>query len=140
MARFYTSANMATFTLDDISTLDEVLEDMLQAGGDVVVEELKKTAKTMLSGRCATGELARSLRKGEITKKDNRRQIAIEFSGSRKRYKTTTRNAEIAYINEFGKKGQPARPFIATAKEQSGEKAAEAAEIVFDRWLSSKGF
>ena len=38
----------------------------------------------------------------------------ITFAGKRTRNGKQTRNAEIAFINEFGKNGQPARPFIGT--------------------------
>ena len=39
----------------------------------------------------------------------------ITFDGTRRRGKTNTRNAEIAFVNEYGKRGQDARPFIRTA-------------------------
>ena len=50
------------------------------------------------------------------------------------------RVAEIAFINEFGKKNQPARPFISQANESNAGAAVDAAADVYDRYLSSKGF
>lgn len=55
------------------------------------------------------------------------------------RGKRSERNAAIAYINEFGKKGQPARPFIKMAIEKSGEKINDAGAKVFYAWLESRG-
>lgn len=54
------------------------------------------------------------------------------------------RNAEVAFINEFGKsgkhgkKGQPARPFIRTANEAAEERATEAEEKVYNDFLNGK--
>lgn len=57
----------------------------------------------------------------------------ITFSGSRRRGSKSTRNAEIAFINEYGKRGQPARPFIGTAMTKNEQTIAEAgAEEVVD--------
>ena len=36
----------------------------------------------------------------------------ISFTGTRTRNGKKTRNAEIAFVNEYGKRTQPARPFI----------------------------
>lgn len=48
------------------------------------------------------------------------------------------RNAEVAFVNEYGKAGQPARPFINTANEKSADAAVEAAAGVYDKYLKSK--
>ena len=57
----------------------------------------------------------------------------VTFSGSRQRGNTKTRNAEIAFVNEYGKRGQPARPFIGTAMTKNEQTIAEAgAEEVVD--------
>ena len=61
--------------------------------------------------------------------------LDITFSGSRRRGNTTTRNAEIAFGNEYGKRGQPARPFIGTGMTQNEQQiAAPAGELVGD-WI-----
>ena len=57
----------------------------------------------------------------------------VTFSGSRQRGNTKTRNAEIAFVNEYGKRGQPARPFIGTAMTKNEQTIAEAgAEEIVD--------
>ena len=50
----------------------------------------------------------------------------ITFSGSRRRGNTTTRNAEIAFVNEYGKRGQQPRPFIGQAMTANEEQIAAA--------------
>ena len=59
----------------------------------------------------------------------------ITFSGTRTRGRTRTRNAEIAFVNEYGKRGQPARPFIATAAEQYADQIAEPGEKIVADWF-----
>ena len=50
----------------------------------------------------------------------------ITFSGTRPRGNKRVRNAEIAFINEYGRRGQPARPFIGKAMTANEEKIADA--------------
>ena len=62
----------------------------------------------------------------------------ITFNGSRRRGNTTTRNAAIAYINEFGKSSQPARPFVGTAMlKNADEITATGADIIGD-WIENE--
>ena len=49
-----------------------------------------------------------------------------------------TRNAEILFVNEFGKQGQSARPAVHDANEASAEATTRAEFEVYDRWLKSK--
>lgn len=50
------------------------------------------------------------------------------------------RNAEVAFVNEYGKSGQPPRPFIEAANEECADEAVEAAARVYDNYLRSKNF
>jgi hypothetical protein len=61
--------------------------------------------------------------------------VDIEFKGE----SHGNRNAEIAFVNEYGKKSQPARPFIKTANTISDEPSKKAGFSVYDDWLKSKG-
>ena len=130
-----------TLDLNEIAQLpDEVTDGMLDAGADVLVTATKESARTMLTGKYATGELAEAVIKGRIGRSKNGKHIQITFKGSRTRGKTTTANSEIAFINEFGKHGQPARPFIRTANESKATEAVDAAAKVYDNYLTRKGF
>ena len=62
----------------------------------------------------------------------------ITFSGSRVRGKTRTRNAEIAFVNEYGKRGQSPRPFIGQAMNQNEEKIAAAGGDVLGDWIEKE--
>ena len=62
----------------------------------------------------------------------------ISFTGTRRRGNTTTRNAEIAFVNEYGKQGQPARPFIGTAMNRSADRIQDQAEKVIGDWIENE--
>jgi len=66
---------------------------------------------------------------------DDGGRCEVTFSDSRRRGNTTTRNGEIAFINEYGKEGQPARPFIRQAGEQYGDQISEPGEKVVGDWM-----
>lgn len=61
----------------------------------------------------------------------------VTFSGKRQRGNSATRNAEIAFINEYGKRGQPARPFIRQAAESAADQIANAGEKVLGDWFET---
>ena len=123
-------------SLQEVAQLPEDIQDeMLNAQADVVLRAQQSAAQAIKD----TGQTARSLRKGKPKSKKGARSISITFSGSRKRGKTSTRNAEIAFVNEFGKRGVPARNFIRSANERSAAASTQAAAIVYDQYLRSKG-
>ena len=70
----------------------------------------------MLRGRYSTGETARSIRKGKIKKGKDGKSITITPAGTNRRGE---RNAAVAFINEYGKKGQAPRPANKTANLDS---------------------
>ena len=121
----------------------ELLKEMLNAEAGIVQEAQRKTAKSMgvydESGRNIGGHMADSITVGNRVYKSADGAVQYVYpKGSRRRKNSTSSNAEIAFINEFGKQGQPPRPFIRTANEASAEKAVEAAEKVSDNFLRTK--
>ena len=62
----------------------------------------------------------------------------ITFDGTRQRGKTTTRNAEIAFVNEYGKRGQDARPFIKTALTQNESMISAPGERIIGDWIENE--
>lgn len=121
----------------------DMIEAMLNAEAEIVKEAQKKTAKSMGvyddSGRNIGGHMADSITvSGRVYKSADGAVQYVYPKGSRRRKNSTSSNAEIAFINEFGKQGQPPRPFIRTANEASADKAVEAAAKVYDNFLRSK--
>lgn len=139
---------MASFETGDFSQLlidmrelanlpDRVQMDMLRVGGEILLKGQQETIKAM--GINDTGETWKSLNIGDIKKgSSGKMSLYISPKGSRKRGNTTTRNAEILFINEFGKHGQPARPAVKTACEKYAGQVVDAEFKVYDDFLKSK--
>ena len=138
MAEFgVTGLDELILSMQEIAQIpDDVVDDILNAQADVTVEAQKAAGRQL--GVEDTGITLQKLKKGRIKLRKGQRVLYITPTGSRKRGKTRTRNAEIAFINEFGKKGQKARPFIKLGNEKSAEAATAAGFRVYDRWLKSK--
>lgn len=62
----------------------------------------------------------------------------VTFKGSRTRGKSKTRNAAIAYINEFGKSSQPARPFIGTAMSKNADEITATGADILGDWIENE--
>lgn len=62
----------------------------------------------------------------------------VTFSGSRKRGRTTTRNAEIAFVNEYGREDQAPRPFIRLGVEEGAAEISAAGEVELGSWFERR--
>ena len=109
---------------------DSVTEEILGAEADIVVEAQRSTAQSM--GVYDTGMTAGSIKKGKVKKSASGKSITVSPQGTNSR---GDRNAEVAFINEYGKRGQTARPFIRKANETAEPKAVEAGEKVYHDFL-----
>lgn len=137
-------ANLSTSGLeelfDDLESVielpDEVALEMLTAEAEVIAEA--QAAEAVAMGVFRTGTTARSITHGKkLLTKDGERCLYVYPNGTRKDG-NNRRIAEVAYVNEYGKEGQPARPFIKTANEKAADAAVDAAAKVYDDYLKSK--
>lgn len=128
---------------------EDVVDEMLNAQADVVLEAQKRSilAHGIYDKENTARHVVDSMKKGKPKwrKKDQVRVIYITPAGSRRRggkrrwsRPKATRNAEILFVNEYGRKDQQARPAIREANETSAQASTEAAFTIYDRWLESK--
>lgn len=114
----------------------EVQERALKAGADIAMAEIKSKGEA-LGVRDAESNI-HILDKLKINKPSYKDDIAytdITFAGTRTRGNKQTRNAEIAFINEYGDRKQDARQFIKTAMEGKADEITNAqAEVLGDWW------
>lgn len=110
-----------------------VLEDMLDKQADVVVAAQRSTASSMLEGPYNKKAVKAAIKKGKTKRRKDGLVKHVTFNGSQH----GSRLAEIAFINEYGKEGQSARPFVRTANEKCAPDAQIAAEKVFDDWIET---
>jgi len=119
---------------------DEICEKVLEAGAEVLEEKVRSNLRGVIGSGVAvpsrsTGELLDSLgtSPASLNKEGNTdvkigfnepRRVQYAAKGKRSYYKIT--NAMIANVIEYGKSGQPPRPFLKPAKS-SARKACIAA-------------
>ena len=129
---------------DDFAVLarlpDSVIDGILDAEADVILPAQRAEIEKQWNGpkNLSTGMSAKSIKKGKVKKDRDGRSLSIYPKGTRKRGGQTTRNAEIAFINEYGKRGQPARPAISTANMKKEKEATDAGERVYNQFLDSR--
>ena len=117
------------------SDFDKVAEKVLTAGGKVVFERTKSNLNAVIGKNTeyesrSTGELINAL--GVTTVKMDRNgnhNIKIGFAEPRSDGES---NAKIANIIEYGKHGQPAKPFLKPEKNASKQACISAMETTFD--------
>ena len=138
----------------DISGFDElnaVFAELKDVPESVMQESLEAMSKTALPLIKAKGEamgvrdpesnahILDTLKETKFVKTENGGHIDLQFSGTRTRNGKKTRNAEIAFINEFGadKKGIEAKQWISHANESSADAANKAGQAVLDAWVET---
>lgn len=136
---------MARLELEGFEEFDKVFSPIAQIPDPVKAKALEAMAKVASPQIKRSGEsmgvrdpdsqvhILDQLKLSKPKTDDSGGYLDINFSGTRTRGNTKTRNAEIAYVNEYGKRGQQARPFIGTAMTQFADKIAEAgADVLWD--------
>ncbi len=113
----------------------EVQKRMVAAQAEVTEKALVFTAGTMLKGEYFEGEVARSVKAGRPRMNRGTATVKIEFKG----LIHGNRAAEVAFVNEYGKRKQHARPFIKKAIRESQTPGANEAHKVLDEFLEQKG-
>ena len=114
---------------------DDVAEKVLEAGGEVVLKKIKSKLSSVIGSGTkyesrSTGELesALGLTKVKMDRNGNH-NIKVGFAEPRKGGGS---NAKIATIIEYGKHGQPAKPFLKPAKNASKKECQEAMQRTFE--------
>lgn len=115
---------------------DEICEKALEAGGEVVLEKVKENLSAVIGSGTkydsrSTGELEQSLGLTSVKQdRDGNHNIKIGFSEPRS---DGGSNAKIANIIEYGKHGQPAKPFLKPAKSSSRKACIFAMQETLER-------
>lgn len=115
---------------------DEICEKALEAGGEVVLEKVKENLASVIGSGTkydsrSTGELEQSLGLTSVKQdRDGNHNIKIGFSEPRS---DGGSNAKIANIIEYGKHGQPAKPFLKPAKSSCRKACVSAMQETLER-------
>ena len=138
---------MAQISLDGLDEIDRMFQKLGEIPFDVTAEALDAMAEAAEDQVRKAGQ-AMGVRDPEsrvhildkVTHTKPKKTDAggysdVTFSGTRTRGPTKTRNAEIAFINEYGKRGQAPRPFIKQAAEQGADAIAKPGEKIIGDWF-----
>ena len=114
---------------------DEIIPRVLKAGGEVVLDKVKSNLNSAVGRDTkypsrSTGELSAALGiSPALQDRDGNYNVKIGFSEPRR---DGSSNAKIANIIEYGKSGQPAKPFLKPAKSTSRKPCIEAMKAKLD--------
>ena len=104
------------------SNMDKIAESVLKAGGEVVLKKTKSNLEAMVEGP-STGQLVNALGLSPVLlDRNGNYNIKVGFDEYRK---DGSSNAMVANIIEYGKHGQPAKPFLKNAKTSSKKECEE---------------
>ena len=113
------------------SKTDDIVPKVLEAGGNVMLQKVKSNLQAVIGKGTkrrskSTGELLRSIGLSQTRlDRNGDHNVKVGFAEPRS---DGGSNAKLANILEYGKSGQPARPFLKPAKSSS-KKACEDAMI-----------
>lgn len=115
---------------------DEIIPRVLDAGGAVVLDKVKQNLSAAIGRNTkepsrSTGELVSAL--GVSPAKIDRNgtyNVKIGFAEPRSDGRS---NAMIANVLEYGRSGQPAKPFLKPAKTAAREPCIEAMKTAFEQ-------
>ena len=114
---------------------DEICAKMLEAGGKVVEDKIRSNLQTVIGSGTrepprSTGELLESLGTSEVKQDaDGILNVKVGFAEPRSDGES---NAKIANIIEYGKHGQPPKPFLKPAKTATRDSCAAAMRQAFE--------
>lgn len=117
------------------SDFDPVAQKVLKAGGELLLEKVKSNLSSVIGSNTkyasrSTGELEDSLGISPVKQdKNGNHNIKVGFSEPRS---DGGSNAKLANIIEYGKHGQPAKPFLKPAKTASRSACISAMQDKFE--------
>ncbi|GHU48358.1 hypothetical protein FACS1894120_6760 [Clostridia bacterium] len=131
--------NMPNDFLEKLAKLgnktDTIIPKILKAGGEVVLEKVKSNLQSAVGNNTkydsrSTGQLvsALGLSRARRDRKENY-NVKVGFAENRNDSKS---NAMLANILEYGKIGQPPKPFLKPAKTSSKKQCVDAMKSKFD--------
>lgn len=115
---------------------DEIVSKVMESGGEVVLDKVKINLKGIIGSQTtektrSTGELISSLGLSP-TKVDKNGNFNVKIGFSEPRSDGDS-NAKIANVLEYGKSGQPPKPFLKPAKSASRKACIETMKIKLDK-------
>jgi len=117
---------------------DAIIPKVLEAGGEVVLDRVKSNLQSVVGKGTkvrsrATGELVGALGLSKPRPKRDGSGWDVKVGFAEPRRGKGESNAKIANILEYGKQGQPPKPFLKPARTQSRKAAVDAMKAKFEQ-------
>ena len=118
------------------SKTDDIVPKVLEAGGNVVLQKVKSNLQAVIGKGTkrrsrSTGELLRSIGLSQARlDRNGDHNVKVGFAEPRS---DGGSNAKIANILEYGKSGQPPKPFLKPAKSASRKACIETMKSELDK-------
>lgn len=115
---------------------DEIIPKVLEAGGEVVLDKVRANLAAVVGRDTkeesrSTGELVSALGLSPAKlDRDGNYNVKVGFAEPRRDGRS---NAMVANVLEYGKSGQPAKPFLKPAKSATRAPCIEAMKNAFER-------
>ena len=119
---------------------DEIVPKVLKAGGEVVLDKVKSNLRSAVGKGTkydsrSTGEMESTLGLTSVKQdKDGAHNIKVGFAEPRS---DGGSNAKLANIIEYGKHGQPAKPFLKPAKSSSKRQCIDVMKAKLDEEIGN---
>ena len=119
---------------------DEIVTKVLESGGEVVASKVRSNLSAVIGQGTkeksrSTGELLRSLGVSPAKQdRDGNFNVKVGFSEPRS---DGGSNAKVANVLEYGKSGQPPKPFLKPAKSASKNECIDAMKKRFEEEVES---
>ena len=118
---------------------DDITKEVLKAGGEVVLKKVQNNLSEVVGKDTkypsrSTGELESSLGvSAPLLDRNGNFNVKVGFAEPRSDGES---NAKLANILEYGKHGQPAKPFLAPAKRSAKKPCEEAMKAKFEEEIN----
>lgn len=125
-----------TAAFDKISNVpEEVQMKALTAMEEIAATKIKSSGEAYgVRDPESSVHILDNIKMNKPKKTDTGGYADVTFSGTRPNGSGTVRNAEIAFIQEYGKRNQQARPFIGEAMNKNADAIAKAGAEVILEW------
>lgn len=134
------TAKLPSDLINKLDTLEKdignIEDEMLNAATKILEPEVSKNLQQSITGQYDIGNLAKSVSR-KITRSKKEAVGVVYFKGTSTRvYKNgksvKVRNGLKAAVLEYGRKGQPARPFLRPAMNAKKEEIFDTMEKIFE--------
>lgn len=138
---------MASLNFEGLDELLTAFEHIRNIPDDVFAESLSAMEEIAASEIKASGErynvrdpesdvhILDKISKGKPKRTRDGGKARISFSGNRQRDGTKTSNGYIAFVQEYGRRKQQARPFASEAMDRNSERIVKAGAKIITDWL-----